>query len=373
MKKKTILFFVTEDWYFCCHWMNFAIAAKVNGYQVIIVTQISKHKRQILEAGLKLIPIELTRKGVNPFKEIWLLFKLILIYRRERPDLVHQVAMKPILYGSIAAMLCNIKGIVNAVAGLGFIFTNASFKARVLRPVIVFLFGLLAKDFRQRFIFQNSDDLKVIFPVPGQLNAIVIRGVGVDINYYQLTSEVLQTPIIMLASRLIWDKGILEFVTAARIVLADGYHAKFVLVGNPDEDNPRTVKVEQLESWVQEGIIEWWGFKENMALIYPLCNVFCLPTTYGEGLPTVLLEAAATGRALIATDAPGCREIVRDNVNGLLVPLENPKQLAVVMKMLIRDPKMRHRMGLEGRKIVEQEFSLERVVSDMLVTYDELC
>ncbi len=370
--KKKILFFVTEDWYFCWHWMSFASAAQTIGYQVTVITQVQEYREKILDAGFKLIPIELSRQGLNPLKEWRLLRKLISIYRTEEPTLVHQVAMKPIIYGSIAAHLSGVRGMVNAVAGLGYIFSTSSLKTRILRPLIRLTFRLLTATTSCRFVFQNPDDAKIIFPSGDQSKVKIIKGVGVDIERYLPIPEPEEIPLVLLAARLIWDKGLLEFTNAARSLLKQGIQARFVIVGEPDEGNPGTVQRSQLEAWVREGIIEWWGYQDNMPQVYASCNIFCLPTSYGEGLPTVLLEAAASGRALITTDAPGCREIVRDDVNGYLVPIKDSESLADSMKKLILDPGKRRRMGQRGREIVEAEFSMKQVIANTQAVYSEL-
>jgi glycosyltransferase involved in cell wall biosynthesis len=371
--KPNLVFFVTEDWYFCGHWMNFAIAARNAGYEVSVITRTRKHGERIRSAGLDLIPIELSRQGVNPLQEWRLLRQLISIYRRLRPALVHHVAMKPIVYGTLAARVSRADGVVNAVAGLGYVFSTDSLKARLLRPLIRSLFTLLALIAPCRFVFQNPDDARRMFTAADRNGRVsLIKGVGVDLQRFRPAPFPQGIPVVILAARLIWEKGLGEFTQAARILLRKGIRTRLVIVGEPDDGNPGAVPRGQLAKWTDEGIVEWWGHRDDMPEVYASCHIFCLPTHYGEGLPTALLEAAACGRPLVATDAPGCREIVMDGENGLLVPLRDPNALAQALEVLINDPELRQRMGRRGREIVSAEFSQEKVVASTLKVYAEL-
>jgi glycosyltransferase involved in cell wall biosynthesis len=366
--KKTILFFVTEDWYFCLHWLNFALAAQRAGFDVTVVTQVSDKADEIRVHGLKLIPIELSRHGINPLDEIRLLRKLIAIYRHERPNVVHHVAMKPIVYGSIAAMFCGVERIVNAVAGLGYLFSTQSLKSSVLRPVIKSFFRVLRRVSPSTFVFQNPDDAERIF-AQQQRGVAVILGVGVDTQRFSFSPLPGGTPQVILPARLLWDKGVAEFVAAARYFKQRSEDCRFVLVGTIDESSPSAVPLDQVRAWVSQGVVEWWGFCDDMPSVYTKSTIVCLPS-YREGLPTCLLEAAACGRPLVATDAPGCREIVRDGDNGILAPVGNEQALINALTRLLSSVQLRAQMGARGRVIVEQEFTVETVVGRYLALYD---
>ncbi|HTT08612.1 MAG TPA: glycosyltransferase family 4 protein [Gammaproteobacteria bacterium] len=367
---KKILYFVTEDWYFVSHRLPLAIAARAAGYDVTVVTRVREHGSTIINAGLRLIPLELRRRGMNPFIEFALLMRLITLYRSERPDIAHHVAMKPVLYGSLAALAARTPHVVNALAGLGWLFTSNSPTARLLGAVVRALFSFLLK--RGSVIVQNPDDARWLMEqgVPAQ-NIHLIRGSGVDVKLFTPQPESEGDPVVMLASRLLWDKGVAEFVEAARRLQTSGQRARFVLVGDTDPENPASIRPARLDGWRREGIVEWWGRRDDMPDVLVQASIVCLPS-YREGLPKVLVEAAACGRAIVAADVPGCREIVHEGENGLRVPVRNAGALATAIRQLLDDAAMRRRMGGRGRALVEAEFSVEKVVAETLSLYRQL-
>ncbi len=373
MRQRKLLFFVTEDWYFCSHRLPLAMAAKNAGFDVSVVTHVDCHGEQIKNAGLNLIPIELSRRGKNPLAELRLIIRLIGIYRSVRPDIVHHVALKPVLYGGVASFFARISGVVNALAGLGFLFCSNSPKVRLFRPLVKLVFRLLLNRGNSRVILQNPDDIRLL--VDGHVlkrNRItLIRGSGVDPQQFSVQPLPPGPPIVILASRLLWDKGVGEFVEAAERLKRQGVEARFVLIGAGDADNPSAISDQQLQRWHDEGYIEWWGRRDDMPEIMAKCHIVCLPS-YREGLPKVLIEAASCGRPIVTTDAPGCREIVRDGVNGFLVPVRDAAAVAEALKKLLESPELCSEMGLKGRELVEKEFSLEKVNRETLALYDEL-
>jgi glycosyltransferase involved in cell wall biosynthesis len=373
INKPKILYFVTEDWYFCSHRLPLALAAYEAGYEVLVATRVNQHGDLIRSHGLQLIPIVLSRRSRNPLKELSVIWHLLRIYKKNKPDIVHHVALKPVLYGSIAAQLTGVPTVVNALAGLGFLFISKRLQALILRPLVETAFRLLLNRARSKVIFQNPDDMGLLVGrgVLAKERAILIRGSGVDTKTFTYTPEPMGTPLVILASRMLWDKGVGEFVDAARLLKSQGLVARFALVGEGDPENPASISQNQLALWHDDGIIEWWGRQENMPEIISNAHIVCLPS-YREGLPKVLIEAAACGRPIVATDVPGCREIVRHNENGLLVPAKDPQALAVALKRLLNDAELRESMGKRGRAMVEAEFSTEYVVEQTLQLYKEL-
>ncbi|MBI4633163.1 MAG: glycosyltransferase family 4 protein [Deltaproteobacteria bacterium] len=368
--KPKLLFLITEDWYFWSHRLPVARAARAQGFDVVIATHVRDHGELIRREGFKLIPIRLRRKSKNPLQELLSLMELIRIYRRERPHIVHHVAMKPVLYGSISARLAGIPSIVNALAGLGYVFLSTERLAVLLCSLIKPLLRIMLDIPGGILILQNPDDC-ALFVEKGlskKDQIIMIRGSGVDTEQFTSRPEREGIPVVMLASRMLWDKGVGEFVHAAKDLRARDIRARFVLVGRTDTDNPASIPVPILKEWRDSGVIEWWGNREDMPEVLSQAHIVVLPS-YREGLPKVLLEAAACGRPLVATDVPGCREIVRNGDNGFLVPLRDAGALADSLLRLIADRDLRKRMGARGRQLVLENFSEEMVVSATMAVY----
>ena len=372
-KRPKILFLVTADWYFWSHRLPIARAASDQGFEVIIATSVQEHGYLIEREGFKLIPIRLKRSSKSPLREIISIIELIGIYRRERPHIVHHVAMKPVLYGSLAARLSGVPYVVNALAGMGYVFSSDQPMARLLRPAIGKAFRVLLSSDRSRLILQNKDDCAMFVRkrfINGE-RIRLIRGSGVDTAVFSATPEPAGIPLVMLASRMLWDKGIGEFVEAARQIKNRGIDARFVLVGDTDPHNPSAIPNEQLTAWHKECVIEWWGRRDDMPAVLAQAHIVCLPS-YREGLPKVLLEAASCGRPIVATDTPGCREVVRNGENGLLAPVRSTVDLADAISSLIENKELRQKMGARGREIVVSEFAIEKVISETMTVYKEL-
>ncbi len=371
--RKKLLFVVTEDWYFCSHRLGLAAAAQRAGFEVSVLTRVAAHGPTIRAAGVRLIESTLNRRSRSAFGELREIWRLIRLYRRERPDIVHHVAMKPVLYGSIAAFFSG-ASVVNALGGLGHIYSSHCLKARAMRAVIGVALRLTLGGTKRRLILQNPEDRKVLLRanLVRPENVRLIRGAGVDLEEFSPRAEQPGIPIVALAARLLWSKGVGEFVAAARLLNNTGAQARFVLVGDVDEDSPDSIRREQVEEWAASGEVEWWGHCADMPLVFSRSHVVCLPSYYGEGVPKSLIEAAASGKPIVTTDWPGCREIVRDGDNGFLVPPRSVAALVEAIGRLLSEPELRQRMGSRGRYIAEAEFSLESVVQDTLSVYREL-
>jgi len=370
---KTIIYFVSEDWYFCSHRLPIARKALAEGFKVVVITKVSKHRDVIESEGFELAPIEIKRGGTNLFFEFKTISILYSYYKKYNPDIVHHVAIKSVIYGTLVAKLIGSMKIVNAMAGLGFVFISNKKKVRILRFFIHQLFRFLFNNKNGQLILQNKDDLDYFTKnkLVKKNQVTIIRGSGVDIKKFIPVEECIGIPIVMLASRMLWDKGVGEFVEAAKILKQEGVEARFVLVGENDSENPASISNSQLNEWNELDTVEWWGERSDMHKVLTQAHIACLPS-YREGLPKVLLEAASCGRAIIATDVPGCREIVDDGENGLLVPLKDSIALASAIKELINDSEKRKRMGINGRRLVENEFSEETIVFQTLKVYQEL-
>lgn len=362
-----LLYFVTEDWYFCSHRLSLAIAAKEAGYEVVVVTRVQQHGDMIRDAGLRLIPFRIHRSGLNPLRESGTLARLIRLYRRERPAIVHHVAAKPVLYGSIAARAAGVPLVINTLAGMGWLLSPSGIHSNQFKWYARALFRRQLR--RGITVVQNPDDVRLLMRMGLDASRVHrIAGSGVDLSVFVPRPEPAGTPIVVLPARFLWNKGIGEFVAAARLLRARGVKARFILAGKPDEMNPAAIAPEQLAAWVGEGIVECPGWIDDMPALLESCHIVCLPS-YREGLPKALLEASATGRPIVTTDVAGCREVVHDGDNGLLVPARDPQALASALERMITDPALRSRMGRSGRLRAEQEFGNDRIIPATLEIY----
>jgi glycosyltransferase involved in cell wall biosynthesis len=372
--RPTLLFLVTEDWYFVSHRLELARAARAAGYRVVVATRVQSHAAPILEAGCELVALRWRRSGNHPWSHLLALQELTALYARLRPDLVHHVALKAVIFGSIAARRTGVPRTVNALAGLGFVFASPTLRARLLRPLLKRLLRRALGGPNQRVIVQNRDDRRTLVEaglVPAE-RVIVIRGAGVEPTQYPEADVARQPPLVVLVARMLWEKGVGEFVGAAVELRRRGLAARWVLVGDTDPDNPRPIDRAQLLAWQESGAVEWWGHREDVPAILAQAGIYALPTRYGEGIPRSLLEAAAAGLALVTTDTSGCREVVEDEVTGLLVSPGDPAALADALERLISDPVLRVRLGGAARLRVAKEFALTGVIESTLQVYREL-
>lgn len=368
-----LMFVVTEDWYFVSHRLELAIAAREAGYDVVVATRVDRHGKRITDAGFRLCPVIFDRGGLNPLQDLRTLMQLAWLYRREVPDIVHHVALKPVIYGSLAARLTGTRAVVNALGGLGYVFSSGGLRAKILRWIIKPALGYALGGRNSRLIVQNSADRDRI--VSGGLASAgsvrLICGAGVDPALYRQVMVASEMPLVILPARLLREKGVGEFVEAARMLRAQGIKARFALVGKPDPANPASVSQPEIDAWVGEGVVECWGWQEDMPNVFSQAQIVCLPS-YHEGLPKSLLEAAASGCAMVATDIPGCREIVQHGVTGWLVPVQDAGALANTLQQAIERPDLRQRYGAAARTLIADCFSTDRVVRETVAVYDEL-
>lgn len=368
-----LIFFVAVDWFFYSHFMERAKFALEAGYEVIVVTSVDRHRSEIENAGVRVIALDIDRKSLSPFSAFKTVTQIVAILRREHPDILHQVAIKPILLGGFAARITGVKSVVNAVVGGGYAFTSTSQLMRILRPFLEMAMKIFLNPPKSRVIFENKDDL-ISFVKAGLVRseaAALIRGAGVNIEVYSAKSDVNNTPLVVVPARLLWDKGLAEFVEAARILRSQCINARFAIVGAEDPDNRASIPHTVLEQWRSESVIELWGFRSDMPQVLAEADIVCLPS-YREGLPKALLEGMAAGLPCVTTDVPGCREAVIDGVNGLLVPPRDHYALANALRRLILDPDIRLQMGRRGRLMATNEFSSSIICRQTLQVYEEL-
>lgn len=373
-KAARLLYVVNEADFFLSHRLPLALAAARVGYEVHVATPVAPAAARIRERGIAFHAVPFSRKGKHPLRELSTLVSLYQLYRRLRPDLTHHVTIKPVLYGGVVARLTRIPAVVSAISGLGHVFVAKGWKAAGLRALVRRVYKVALGHPNSRVIFQNPDDERVFSTAKliRPESAVLIRGAGVDLARFASVPEPAGKPLVLFASRMLWTKGVGEFVEAASALKGAGVEARFVLAGRIDSGNPMGVPSDQLREWNDSGKIEWWGQRNDMPAVFAQSHIVCLPTSYGEGVPKVLIEAAACGRPIVATDVPGCREIVHHNDNGLLVAAHDSAALAAALYRLINDRELRKRMGVRGREFAEREFSLEHVVEETLSLYGRI-
>ncbi len=327
---KKILFVVNNLSFLLSHRLEIALEALKIGWEVHVAAPVNDDISVIRSHGFIFHPIKITRSSMNPFGEIATMAELFGLYKRLRPDILHHITIKPVIYGGIAARLSGMPAVVSAIPGLGFIFLDRKILAKQIRAIVKSMYRIVLGHKNMKVIFQNPDDLDLFVSnfMIDKNKTVLIRGSGVDISHFTPTQkEPAKTPIVLMPSRLLWDKGVKEFIESAIYIQKKNIDAKFVLAGDTDSGNPSSVPVEQLEKWGSEKIIEWIGFEKNMPALFAKSDIVVLPS-YREGLPKVLIEAASCGLPIVTTDTPGCREIVKNGKNGLLVPPRDSLSLA---------------------------------------------
>jgi glycosyltransferase involved in cell wall biosynthesis len=369
-----LLLVVTEDWYFLSHRLPLARAALAAGYTVGLATRVGDRAAEITAAGIDLLPLQaMRRRDIGPLSVARSVAELASVYRRWAPDIVHHVAMKPIICGGIAARRAGVHRVVNAVAGFGYVFSSDTLRARILRPAVRLALRSVLQRPGSLAILQNRADAARL-AAEGLVDARsvrLVRGSGVDLDRFTPRAAPPGPPVVMLCARLLWDKGIREFVGAAQALKAQGVKARFVLVGDGDPENPACIPQDEVARWQRDGAIEWWGRSNDMASTWAQATIACLPS-YAEGLPKVLIEAAACGLPAVTTDVPGCREAVTHDLNGLLVPPRDTNALAGALGRLLADERLRQRLGTAARQRTEAEFGEQAIAAQTLAVYQEL-
>ena len=367
-----IILAANTDWYLFNFRMTLAEDLRRSGHEVVLVSPPGKYTELMQASGFQWVEWDVSRKAMSPLGEFRAVSRLLKIYLTIKPDITHHSTMKPVLYGSIAARRAKVSGIVNSITGLGYIWLSSSRKAKALRPLMKLMFKNSLRGHKVRLIFENSSDQD--FFIRERLvhseQTVVIPGVGVDSDRFSPSPEPVGKPVILFPSRILWDKGVGDLIEAARI-LHKTHDIRIVLAGKPDPGNPTSVDENTIHIWVKEGLVEYWGWMEDMAQVYHQSQIVTLPSLY-EGVPTALLEAASCERPIVATDVPGCRAIIRDGVNGFLVPVHNPQALADALGKLLQDASLRHKMGKAGRKIILEEFAVQIVNQRTIAVYNEM-
>ena len=367
-----ILLVANTDWYLFNFRLSLAKYLRDQGHEVVLISPNGPFVAKIRENEFRTIEWNVSRSSMNPLIEAAHLLSLYIIYRKEKPDLVHHFTIKPVLYGTIAAQLTSVPRVINSITGLGYIFLGNKPVAIVARRLVTLVYRWLFRKRNLHLIFENDDDRNFFIQrglITGE-KCSTVQGVGVDIDRFQPSPEPSGSPLIVFPSRMLFDKGLGVLMEAVRKV-RNQIPVRVVLVGNVDRGNPATVSDGLIRDWERQGLVEWWGFRQDMESVFQQSHIVTLPS-FGEGLPTSLIEAAASGRAIVTTDVPGCRDVVTDGVNGFLVPPHNSDALANALISLLENPELRVKMGKAGRQIAEDRFSGTRINRHIYSIYQSL-
>ena len=376
-QRPKLLFLVTEDWYFCSHRLPAARAARAAGFDVVVAPRVRAHGDRIRDEGFTLRPIGWRRRGDGLVGAARAISGIARLYRAERPDIVHHVALKPVLFGGIALRFAfpapeSAPVTIDSIMGLGSRFSAASFGARLRRPSLGIALRLAAGGKRGRVIVQNPEDRDALIAlglVPQRI--VMIRGSGVDCNHFRALPDPEATTVtVALVSRMLHAKGVLDAAAAIRLLRGRGHPVELLLAGPSDPDNRGSLTAKTLISLTTHPGIEWLGPVADVRAVWRRAAIAVLPSTYGEGVPKALLEAAACARPIVASDVPGCREVVRPGETGLLVPPRDIQGLADAIAALAGDPVRRKAMGRAGRELIEREFAETIVARETLAVYD---
>mgnify|MGYP000041014213 CR=1 FL=1 len=374
VKRKTLLILVNVDWFFISHRLCIAQQAVKEGWRVVVVAKDTGKADEIRSNGIEFIDILSTRSGTNPFAELIIISKLSKIYKKLKPDVVHHITLKPVIYGSIIARAQKIKGVVNAISGLGYYFTNN--KKGILPKLLMKMMKIIFNQERMTFLFQNHDDyteLKKANILRVFHTSYFIKGAGVDLVKFQYFPEQKNNKIIILfPARMLCNKGVKE-LKAVTELLKNEYFGKisFLLCGKIDDDSKDAVPIEYIRQWEEDGYVTWLGVRKDMVAIFNKCHIVVFPS-YREGIPKSLIEACASGRPIVTTNAIGCKDCVDEGLNGYKVPVRSVVELAEAIEKLILSPTDRKKMGLYGRQKAVKEFDQKMVVKRHLEIYNEL-
>ncbi|WP_424683472.1 glycosyltransferase family 4 protein [Frateuria sp. YIM B11624] len=371
------VFYANTDWYLYNFRLSTAQRLQADGHEVVMLSPPGPFGGRFAARGFRWVTLPMDRASLNPLREAMTLRHLVRVLRREKPDLLHNFTVKCAVYGGAAARLAGVPATVNAVAGMGYVFTSNGVKARCLRPLVQALMRGTLDHRRSLLVLQNPDDAEIFrrSRLVARDRIHVIRSSGVDTSRFRPGSMSGRDGRlrVLLAARLLWEKGVGEYVEAARQLKAQGRDIEFVLAGAPDPGNPRSVREEQVQRWAEEGVITWLGHVEDMPALLSTIDVMALPSYYREGVPKSLIEGAAAGLALITTDQPGCREVVtRHGTDGLVVPPRNAAALAALVARLDDDRALLARLGAKAREKALGEFDERAVIQRTLDVYERL-
>ncbi|MBI9050415.1 MAG: glycosyltransferase family 4 protein [Anaerolineaceae bacterium] len=370
-----VILVANTDWYLYNFRFSLIKTLQEKGFTPVLVSPMGRFVEIFREQGWEHHEWQVGRQSVLPWQEIPSVKQLQNIYQRVQPDLVHHHTNKAVLYGTMAARKFNIP-VINSIPGTGYVFSSPTLKARLLKPITEGMFNLYLTPYqKQQMIFENRGEMAYFIKkkfIPGE-KAILIPSVGVNLSKYDGTApKPTDKPVIAFIGRMLWGKGVGVFADAAKILKEKKVNCRMVLIGLPDFDNPDFVPTEILQNWQEQGILEWWGWREDMPATYQVIDILAQPTQYGEGVPTTLIEASASRRAVIATDWPSCREVIKHGQTGLLVRPGDAADLADKISELVDNPQQRNNLAENAYALVSNKFSTEHVNEETLGVYERV-
>ncbi|MEX2030816.1 MAG: glycosyltransferase [Anaerolineales bacterium] len=360
------------DWFVANFMLPFLSAHLARGVVVVAMTPEGPYREALQKAGIRWRPLRLSRSAGDPFATLASLVALRRAYREERPNVIHHATAVPVLLGTLASTWAGRPPVINVVPGLGHFFTGVTAQNRAARFLLRLGLRWAARQPGAVIVFQqDADREQILLNHDSQLTSHLIPGWGIDLSRFSPRAQPAEAPMVLLPARMLWTKGVEEFVEAARRCRSV-VQARFVLAGAPDPGNPGSIPVSRIREWESEGAVEWWGHRSDMPDVLSQASIVVLPTRYGEGVPQSLIEASAMEIPIVATDIPGCRQVVEPGVNGILVPPGNPDRLAEALLRLLKDPAERRRLGSRGRSVVARKFGVETILASYREIYREL-
>lgn len=374
MSSHRLAFVVTEDWFFASHFLPMARAARELGLEVDVIARVRDHVSVIEATGAKVVPLEAERRSLNPLAAGDAAGRLAAILKARKPDIVHCIALRSILVGGTAAAMARIDRRVYALTGLGYLGARPDIVGRAARLALRSLIRGPLQSAGTRYLFENEDDPLLLGLDPADATRVrFVGGAGIDPDHFAPGPPPSQPPLkVAIVARMLWSKGIDTAVEAVRLARTSGAQVELSLYGAPDPSNPRAISRDQLETWSREEGIAWHGPTRDAASVWREHHVCCLPSRGGEGLPRTLLEGAACGRAVVTTDVPGCRRLVRDGVEGRVVPPDDPVALAGVFADFASDPARVAAMGEAARSRVLDGFTERAVMEQVKALYRDM-
>jgi len=371
-KNKKLLFIVNVDWFFVSHRLPIAVEAIKRGYEVHIATTITDKNTILEKNGLIVhnLSMHRSRANISTLFELW---NIMSVIRFVTPDVVNLVTIKPVLLGGIAAKLLKVPAVVSSISGLGYVFHSDGLISFIRRKLVLLFYYFALAHKNQKIIVQNAEDRLTLCKIRNDIydKSILIPGSGIDLSLYSTTKNTLNPVTVLMASRLLSSKGVREFVQASRIIRRGNQSVRFVLAGGIDSSNPESITQSELNRWKSEGVVEILGYRNDMYNVISQASIVVLPSYYGEGLPKVLIEAAACGRVVITTDHPGCRDAVTTKT-GILIPIKDSQALADAIQYLLLNPQKMLKMGQAGRLLAEQRYSIKKVCKTHIEIYQDL-